>query len=159
MFISLSSLLHVLVASVASAASIPFVAAQTAETELTTDQMYGTLVSTAAPAPGYNVEGGSVFQNYVDAVNNGQLLFLWTGSWVYEKPDSETVPLTFLNWCSDLTFSDFNNSSLIGYAARCVGMFLAGYTEAQAAGAQLTFDYSEVQFAFTLAYLPSLWSS
>ena len=69
MFFSRSTLLRALVAS---AASIPFVAAQTAETPLTTDQMYGTLVSTAAPAPGFNVQGGSVFQNYVDAVNDKQ---------------------------------------------------------------------------------------
>jgi hypothetical protein len=142
MLFSLSKLLHVLAAS---AATIPFVAAQN-QTKLTTEQLYGTLSSTAAPAPGFNVGGGSVFTNFVNAVNNKQLFLLWTGNWVYEKPDSETVPLTFLNWCSDLTFSDFNNSSLMGYAARCVQMMLTGYADMMAAGAQATYIFSTGEF-------------
>ena len=143
MFIySLSTLLRVLVAS---ASIIPFVAAQTtAETPITIDQVYGTLVSTVSPALGYNVAGGSVFQNYVKAVNDGQF-FIATGSrLVDEKPGSEPSGVTFLKWCSDLTFSDLSNSSLmLGYAARCVGMFLADNAEALSSGAQLIFQYSE----------------
>ncbi len=57
MFISLSTLLRALALT---ATSIPFVAAQ-APAEITTEQLYGTLSSTAAPAPGFNAEGGSVF--------------------------------------------------------------------------------------------------
>ncbi len=144
MFISLSTLLHVLAAS---AASIPFVAAQT---PVTTEQLYGNLVSTAAPAPGFNAEGGSVFTNYVNAVNDRQLFYLETGSSVYEKPATEPVQLTFLHWCSDLTFSDFSNSSLMGFSGRCVQMILAGYAEMQAAGAQGTNVVSEGQFGSTL---------
>jgi hypothetical protein len=152
MFYSRSTLLRVLVAS---AASISFVAAQASETSaapVTTDQLYATLSSTAAPAPGFNVAGGSVFQNYVDAVNNKQFFLVATGSFVslYEKPDSEPVGVTHLNWCSDLTFSNFSNSSLMGYAGRCVYTYLAGYAEVVAAGAQLTNKYSEGQFGSTM---------
>jgi hypothetical protein len=147
MFMSLPTLLRVLVAS---AASIPFVAAQTSETEITTEQLYGTLSSTAAPAPGFNVGGGSVFTNYVNAFNNKQLFMIRAGSGVYEKPATEPVQFTFLHWCSDLTFSDISNSSLMGLAGRCVQMVLAGNAEALASGAQLTFDNSEGQFTSTL---------
>ena len=147
MFISLSKLLLRVLA--ASAASISFVAAQTSETEITTEQLYGTLSSTTAPAPGFNADGGSVFQNYVDAVNNGQAFLRATLSYVYEKPESETVQYTILRWCSDLTFSDFSNVSLVGYAARCASTLLAGYAEAVASGTQLSYEYSEGYFGKT----------
>ena len=80
MLFSLPTLLRVLAAS---AASIPFVAAQT---PVTTEQLYGNLVSTAAPAPGFNAGGGSVFANYVNAVNNKQFFLIRAASAVYEKP-------------------------------------------------------------------------
>ena len=138
MFFSRSTLLHVLVAS---AVSIPFIAAQTAQTELTTDQMYGTLVSTAAPAPGFNVEGGSVFQNYVDAVNNKQFFSINTEPNVYEHPEyehpSHPTGHTRLLWCSDLTFSDSSNGSLTGMAGRCVKGKTAGE---DASGGPILFD-------------------
>ena len=76
MFSSLSTLLRVLAAN---AASLPFVAAQASETlvaTVTTEQLYATLSSTAAPAPGFNAEGGSVFTNFVNAVNDGQFFIL-----------------------------------------------------------------------------------
>ncbi len=38
----------------------------------------------------------------------------------------------------------------MGYAGRCMQMFLAGYADLVAAGAQLTFDSSEGQFTSTL---------
>ena len=146
MFFSLSTLLRVLAAS---AASIPFVAAQTSETELTAEQLYATLSSTAAPAPGFNVGGSSVFANFVDTVNNKQFFQLITANSVHEKPESESVRRSNLVWCSDFTFSDFSNSSLMGYAARCVGMGLSGYAEALAAGDQLTDVHPEGDFGST----------
>ena len=145
MFLSLSTLLQALAAS---AASIPFVATQDPPTLVTTEQLYGNLVSTVAPAPGFNPGGGSVFTNYVNAVNDKQFFMIETGSNVYEKPESAPVQGTFIYWCSDLTFSDFSNSSIIGYAARCVTTRLTGYAEALAAGAQLS--YSEGLFEATL---------
>jgi hypothetical protein len=143
MFYSLSTLLHVLAAS--AAASIPFVAAQTAETPLTTDQVYGNLVSTAAPVPGFNAEGTSVFTNFVNAFNNKQLFMIGTGSHVYERPGSEPFRGPGFLWCGDLTFSDFSNSSLMGYAGRCAGMALTEY----AASGEATVPYSPGNFSFT----------
>ena len=131
--------LYVLTAS----ASISFVAAQNQTEMITTEQLYGKISSDAAQ-PGFNVEGGSVFQNYVDAVNNKQYFFRATGSAVFEKPGAEPVQYTTFNWCSDLTFSDVDmiNSSTMGLAGRCIQMFLAGYTEAEAAGSTLEYEYS-----------------
>ncbi len=135
MFYSLSSLLHVLAAS---AASIPFVAAQ-----ITTiiDELYAKVSPAAAP-PGYNIEGGSVFTNFATAYDKKQFFLLKTKSYVYEKPESEPVSVSLLNWCSDLTFSDFSNSnsSHVGYAGRCVRMWLTGYADALATGAQLPWN-------------------
>ena len=145
MFFSLSTLLQALAAS---AASIPFVEAQASETELTTNDLYAKISPDAAP-PGFNVDGGSVFTNYVNAVNNKQFFQVRQYGIVYEKPDSQPiVENAVVYWCSDLTFSDFSNSSLMGYAARCVEKYLAGYAEAVASGAQLT--YSEGLFGGTL---------
>ena len=134
----------------ASSASIPFpfVVAKTNLT-ITTDELHAKISPTAA-LPGFNAEGNSVFVNFAKAFNEGQFFFFDTGPLVYEKPESEPVQYTALNWCSDLTFSGVNSSSLIGYAGRCVGMFLARYAELVAAGAQiLSYDYSEEEFTYT----------
>ena len=55
------------------------------------------------------------------------------------------MQLSFLDWCSDLTFSDLSNSSLMGMTGRCVQTWLDGYAEMQAAGAQNTYVFSEGQ--------------
>ena len=145
MLSSLSTpLLHVLAAS---AASYPFVAAQN-QTEITTDQLYANISPDAAP-PGFNVEGGSVFTNFVNAFNSKQFFFIMSGSYVYEKPATVPVKYTSFHWCSDLTFSDISNTSLVGYAGRCVYRSLAGYAAGLAAGAQLPFEYSEGEFTST----------
>ena len=143
MILSRSTLLHVLSAS---AVSIPFVAAQQNQTELTTDELYANLKSTATPAPGFNVVGGSVFQNYVDAVNNKQLFMVGSGRNVWEKPGSEPTGGPGFLWCSDLTFSDFRNSSLMGYAGRCVDMGIPGYPENNS----LYVPYSPGDFSYNL---------
>ena len=146
MILSRSTLLHALAAS---AASLPFVAAQN-QTQITTDQLYGTLVSTTAPAPGFNVDGTSVFTNFVNAFSEKQFFYLVTGNGtLHEKPGTEPVSVAILNWCSDIAFSDFSNRSLMGYASRCVGMWLAGYAEHKAAGDQLTDVNPEGDFGST----------
>ena len=134
---SSSSTSIIIPALLVASASISFVVAQT-ETEIAPiiDKLNGKISSTAAP-PGYNVEGTSVFTNLARAYRDGQFFILRTGSWVYEKPESETVHYTKFSWCSDLTFSDLNNSSLIGYAGRCIAMILSGYADGAASGAQL----------------------
>ena len=120
----------------AASVSIPMVAAAE-NNNVTVEQLHGKLTSTARSA-----EGGSVFTNYADMVNNGQFFFLGKQNYVYERPESEPVQYTAFDWCSDLTFSDFNNSSLMGYAGRCVGKILTGYDAMVAAGGQLAFVYS-----------------
>ena len=120
----------------ASASSIQLVAAKN---KVTTDDLYAKKIAPTAAAPGFNVEGGSVFTNYADTYNNEQLFFIGTASAVYEKPESEPASGSVLTWCSDLTFSDVNNSSLMGYAGRCVAMFLVGYAELAASGAEVLF--------------------
>ena len=116
--------------------------AAAAETKITTDDLF-TKISPTAALPGFNVEGGSVFTNLANALNNEQLFFIRAGTVVFERPDSYPVPFAFLVWCSDLTFSDITNSSLIGYAGRCASRILAGYNALETSGAQLTFVYSK----------------
>ena len=130
---SIYKLLRLLAASV----GFPFVAAA----EITVDDLYQKISPTAA-APGFNVEGGSVFTNYADTYNNGQFFFIWHPTLLYEKPESEPARISVLNWCSDLTFSDgVNNISLMGYAGRCVVKLSAGYEAMAAAGAQSAYNY------------------
>ena len=133
---------------VASASILSLVAA--AENNVTVDQLYGKLTSTTAAPPGFNVEGGSVFTNLANAMNQGQFFLLDTGTAAYERPESEPVQYTSLHWCSDLTFSDLNNSSLIGYAGRCVYMVLSGYADLLASGGQLALYYSRGGFMYTM---------
>ena len=107
---------------------------------------------TAPAAPGYNVEGGTVFDNFVGLYNRGQLFFLFARTVVHEKPAEEPVTSRILSWCGNLAFSDYtknNSSNYIGYAGRCVGMFLKGFTESLEAGAQIPFDASKAEFSFT----------
>ena len=131
--------LGLLVASV----GLPFVRAAT------TDDYYSKINPTAA-LPGFNVEGGSAFENIAMASDEGQLFFIATGSGLNERPETDPVRASSFSWCSDLTFSDVRNSSLIGYAGRCVARILAGYEAMEAAGGQLSFAYSKGEFSATL---------
>ena len=128
----------------AASVGIPIVGAA----EVTVEDLYKKINPTAA-LPGFNAEGGSVFSNYVDVVNNGQFMFIHTGSVTYERPESDPVKFTTFYWCSDLTFSDLNNSSLMGYAGRCVAMYLAGYDAQVESKGQLPFTYSEGKYILT----------
>jgi hypothetical protein len=142
MFYSLSTLLHVLAAS----ASIPFAAAQT---NPIIDELNEKIISPTPPPPGYNVEGTSVFTNFARAFDEKQFFLLGTGTVVFERPGSEPVRGSLFFWCSDLTFSDFSDSSLVGYAGHCACMVLTGITDMVTAGAQLTYEYSEGDFTST----------
>ncbi len=140
--IAISAVLRLLLL-LAAIACFPSVAA-----EITIEELY-TKISPTASLPGFNVEGGSVFENFANTLNHEQFFFVYTGNVVFESPESEPVRFSILSWCSDLTSSDVNNSSLIGYAARCVMMFLTGYADILASGAQPSYDYLEGEFAFT----------
>jgi hypothetical protein len=164
MFFFLSTLLRFLAAS--AVISIPFAGAQTTDTEITaiTDELYAKISPNAAP-PGFNVGGGSVFTNFARAFKDKQLFKIESGRSLNEKPGSDSVRFTVLEWCSDLTFSDFSNSSLMGFTGRCIGIYLAGYAELQAAGTQSTWVAAE-QMSFLKkrifqqgVYHLSLWSS
>ena len=76
--------LFILLCVLAASANIPSVAAAQNQTEITTDELYATI--STAPPPGFNVDGGSVFENYVTAVNKRQFFFIIAGSSVLEKP-------------------------------------------------------------------------
>ena len=79
------------------------------------------------PKPGYNTEGGSVFDNYVKAQRDGQFFLLEEGNIQYETPLSASVEVVSLLWCSNLHFTSSNNGTYtrgIGYTAQCVKSFL-----------------------------------
>lgn len=64
----------------ASGVGLPFVAAKN---NITVDKLYAKINPTAA-APGFNVEGGSVFTNYVEALNQEQFFFMYdAGNFVF----------------------------------------------------------------------------
>jgi len=63
------------------------------------------------PKPGYNTEGGSVFDNYVKVQNDGQFFLLEKGNIQYETPSSASVEVFSLLWCSNLHFTSSNNGT------------------------------------------------
>ena len=108
-----------------------------AQDPVTADQLQ---FAPAAALPGFNLEGGSVATNFLNAFNEKQFFLIKHGSFVYEKPASDTVLGSYLYWCSDLTFSDFLNSNVnvpMAYVGRCVGLGLTRDYEMAKAGAQL----------------------
>ena len=140
---TISALLCLLL--VAAVACVPFVAAEAA----TAEELYATIASAPTTAiPGFNSEGTSVLTNFANALNEGQLFFIRRGDIVFERPESKPVVSTSaLEWCSDLTFSDIKNNSLVGYAGRCVGMFLTRFfDDAVESGAQMSFAFAEENF-------------
>ena len=51
-------------------------------------------MGSAPPVLGSNIDGGSVFSNYVKARNDGQFFMLLEGITNYEKPSSEKVDVS-----------------------------------------------------------------
>ena len=103
------------------------------------------------PKPGYNMEGGSVFDNYVKARRDGQFFLLGEFLSKYEKPSSEIIEAKMLRWCSNLHFTGDSNSTYsrgVGYTAHCVFKFLGEETYAQVdtAGSQLAFALTADEF-------------
>ena len=112
--------------------------------QLTIEELNAKVEANPAP-PGYNIDGGSVFSNFVNAFNDGQFFFIWNFVATFEKPSSETVKGSVLVWCGDISFTYFQNSSNPGYAGRCVYMRLGNLpADLLAAGAQQTSASTEV---------------
>lgn len=106
---------------------------------LTTEELNADLVATPA-SPGYNVDGKSVFTNFVTANNDEQFFLIVDVMVLFEKPSSDAVKGSVLYWCSDLSFTGVQNSSSSpGYASRCVGMKLGSFlADILAEGSQQT---------------------
>lgn len=107
--------------------------------EIDTNALEAKITTDPAP-PGKNVEGGSVFTNFVRAYNEGQIFFVSSGTGVFEKPGTEPVSLNLFGWCGDLSFSDVSDNSTkpIAYAGRCATKWLQQpYDDMIAAGAQI----------------------
>ena len=100
---------------------IPSANAQNQTQKLSPEQFIGNFASNLAP-PGYNLKGGYVMTNFLNAFNNKQFFIHDLGKFIFEMPFiSEAVPNDFVFWCSNLAFSDFqNNSSHIGFVGRCI---------------------------------------
>ena len=92
------------------------------------------------PELGSNIDGGSVFSNYIKAQNDGQFFLLWEGITNYEKPSSSKVDVSVLFWCSDLEFIEIDNVNTgngIGYTAHCLQAYFKDFlTNANNAGGQ-----------------------
>jgi len=78
------------------------------------------------PKPGYNMEGGSVFDNYVKAQRDGQFFLFVEGIFQYEEPSSTLVEGAYIRWCSNLHFTGSNGtySRGVGYTAQCLQAYL-----------------------------------
>lgn len=85
---------------------------------------------TSIPIPGYNeppppigknVDGGDVSTNFSNAYYQKQIFFLVMGTFLYEQPASKAKPVAGLLWCSDLTFTNFQDGKQdMGYVGKCV---------------------------------------
>ena len=67
------------------------------------------------PKPGYNTEGGSVFDNYVKARRDGQFFLVGKGLLQYEKPDAFRIEGSLLRWCSNIHFTDSSSNDTYIY--------------------------------------------
>lgn len=92
------------------------------------------------PVLGSNVDGGSVFANYISARKGGQFFLLW-------QAVIGGTGLVGLRWCGDLSFSDVvgageNDSpaGMAGYTARCLGASLDVDADLSACAAQQSSD-------------------
>ncbi len=103
--------------------AITFVSAQETQesSALSADQLQ--FAPSLAP-PGFNLDGGSVAANFINAFNDKQFFQRWSGNILSEYPDSGVIFIgDMISWCSDLNFSNFlNSSNPMAYTARCVFM-------------------------------------
>ncbi|KAL7544860.1 hypothetical protein ACHAWF_008223 [Thalassiosira exigua] len=103
------------------------------------------VTATSLAAPGKNLGGGNVFQNFIDAYNNSQFFLKASSPAQYEKPGSDIVVHDELLWCSNMHFTNLDEGSPIGFTGNCVRASQAG-ARAVEAGAQLAFEQVQEQF-------------
>jgi hypothetical protein len=117
------------------------------------------------PEVGSNVEGGSVFSNYLKMRDNNQFFLIYEGPLHYEKPSTKVVNWRALHWCSNLHFSEIEAAGqpVVGYSANCVGASLDddSFAEAAAAGGQVTYpnlvpDKFTSTYTFAAVYVPQI---
>ena len=123
----------------------------------------------APPVLGSNVDGGSIFTNYINARQDGQFFLRSKHLLQYETPASPAVrEVYFLAWCGLLEFSDrggVNQTTTtttgvgVGYTAQCVGAGLDdAISEVVAQGADavhpLTADQFVVPISLSAVYVP-----
>ena len=102
-------------------------------------------VGTPVPLIGTNIDGESVFTNFVTAYDEGQFFILYNGIISYERPSAEPFEVTTLLWCSDLVFSALADVSdqAIGYSGRCIIVRLTEPSDFVQSGAGVS-DYEEL---------------
>lgn len=101
------------------------------------------------PKPGYNMEGGSVFDSYVKARRDGQFSLFGEGIFQYETPSSALIDELTLHWCSNLHFLATNGA--VGYTVRCVTAYLNDPAECDDVGAQSSRALAADEFTATFS--------
>lgn len=77
------------------------------------------------PVIGSNIDGGSVFTNYVNLRRNGQFFHVGKGHTHPETFAKAPYRVALVHWCSQLAFTDidktlFGRPPVIGYTAHCL---------------------------------------
>lgn len=121
-------------------------------------------MGSAPPVLGSNIDGGSVFANYINARNGGQFFLLWEATIQYETPSFPSDDFVGLRWCSNLGFTDIvgsgdntNNTittTTVGYTAHCVGAGLPEKEEGDSQQKALTSDEFNDTNSLSAVYVP-----
>ena len=117
-------------------------------------------VGSVHPVLGSNIDGASVFSNYVKARKDGQFFMLWETNLNYEAPSSSSIDIMAMQWCSGLESVEIDNTNTstgngigIGYTARCVQAYLNDNLSnaVDSAGAQLPHSITADEFVATIS--------
>ena len=158
-------LFSALVPGLLFASAAVMVTALTSE-RLNVDQLEALVPGVGTPVPpiGTNIDGESVFTNFVTAHNEGQFFILYNGMMTYEKPSAEAFEVTTLLWCSDLVFSALAGVSdqAVGYSGRCIIVRLTEPSDFVESGAGVS-DFEELNtndfvdtFGISTVFVPQM---
>ena len=163
---AMSTISHCLLSGLLFAmATAPAAAALTSE-RLEVEHLEALVPGIGTPVPliGGNIDGESVFTNFVTAHNEGQFFILYNGMMTYEKPSAEAFEVTTLLWCSDLVFSALAGVSdrAVGYSGRCIIVRLTEPSDFVDSGAGIS-DYEELNindfvdtFGISTVFIPQM---